>query len=64
MRYFISNQSVMTCSDHTQPAHIGDYKEVTEQEYIDFLASFPIDEEESDEQAILQLVEKGYTIYK
>ena len=63
MKYFISENSAITCSNHTRPAS-ADYHEVTEQEYIDFLASLPTDEEESTEQAILQLVEKGYTVYK
>lgn len=63
MRYFINNTSGMVCSNHTRPAD-AEYKEVTEQEYIDFLASLPSNEEEYTEKAILELVEKGYTIYK
>lgn len=63
MKYFISNHSGMMCSDHTRPAS-GEFKEVTKQEYMDFLASLPTDEEESTEQAISTLVEKGYTVYK
>lgn len=64
MRYFISENSAMTCSNHTRPTS-ADYHEVTEQEYIDFLASLPVEEDiEKEERILTELAEKGYTIYK
>lgn len=64
MRYFISESSAITCSNHTRPASSA-YQEVTEQEYIDFLASLPVEEDiEKEERILTELAEKGYTIYK
>ena len=66
MKYFINNNSNdLVCSSDVTLVSKG-FKEITHQEYIDILNSLSSepDEEESTEQAILDLVEKGYTVYK
>ena len=64
MRYYIyKEESYIACSNPPK-IHLEDYREVTAAEYNDYFASLPIDEVDEEEQAILNLVEKGYTIYK
>ena len=64
MKYYIyKEESYIACSNLPK-AHLEDYKEITAAEYNNYFASLPVDEIDEEEQAILALVEKGYTVYK
>lgn len=63
MKYYIyKNETYIVCS--LPPKHIENYQEITAEQYNEHITSLSLDEIDEEEQAILALVEKGYTIYK